>query len=448
MSGSSPAIAECAAPAADAAGVHPVVARLLTFAFAVLVAGVPIADTAIEVSAHLRGARIQPLPTACEMGAVLLDAVFMYDGTAGTVAQRVSGTARVLALGQERHARAVAEASVLRRHVRPAIQSALARHPGAGSAGVAVGRNGWLFDKVDIAHVTGRGFLDRPVASAGPVEAVAQFHEALAARGIRLLVVPVPGKLSVFPEHFSRRVGKLRPWRLPRNGSWPAFLEAMEARGIDVLDAGPSLGKGDGPPRPTYGASDSRWSTTGVRFVSRAFEGLLEGISNPVSRPIWMWSTSDPPRGDLARRIDPTGRWPVPGEAEAHAVGVSGWKPDKTADVLLVGDSLCEIYTLASAGWGTGAGLAETLAHSLGRPVDLMTRTAGGAWSGRQMVAEALAMEPDRMKSKRFVIWVFADSELSSGNWRPIRWPVPAPRAAGETTVPPRLIPPPEPLHL
>src|SRR4029077_19258071 len=46
------------------------------------------------------------------------------------------------------------------------------------------------------------------------------------------------------------------------------------------------------------------------------------------------------------------------------------WTPDATGDVLLLGDSYTNIYSLPEMKWGAAAGLAEHLALVLQRPVD------------------------------------------------------------------------------
>jgi len=93
------------------------------------------------------------------------------------------------------------------------------------------------------------------------------------------------------------------------------------------------------------------------------------------------------------------------------------WRSAREADVLLLGDSFTNIYSLESMGWGPSAGLAEQVSYVLGRPVDRLVQNDAGAFATRAM----LQREPDRLTGKRVVIYQFAARELSFGDWRIIR---------------------------
>src|SRR4051812_21041629 len=46
------------------------------------------------------------------------------------------------------------------------------------------------------------------------------------------------------------------------------------------------------------------------------------------------------------------------------------WQSDTAADVLLLGDSFSNIFSLEGMGWGEAAGLGPQLSLALGRPLD------------------------------------------------------------------------------
>jgi alginate O-acetyltransferase complex protein AlgJ len=99
------------------------------------------------------------------------------------------------------------------------------------------------------------------------------------------------------------------------------------------------------------------------------------------------------------------------------------------ADVLLLGDSFSNIYSLHGMGWGSGAGFAERLAFHLGRPVRAFVRNDGGAWGSRDRLARALARGDATLEGVRVVVWQFSDRELAHGDWKTIGVPeAPAPR--------------------
>jgi len=96
------------------------------------------------------------------------------------------------------------------------------------------------------------------------------------------------------------------------------------------------------------------------------------------------------------------------------------WRPDKGADVLLLGDSFTNVYSLEPLGWGSAAGLAEHLGLAMRRGVDRISRNDSGAHATREMLSLSLAKGRDRLAGKRVVIWQFAARELAIGDWKPV----------------------------
>ncbi len=68
------------------------------------------------------------------------------------------------------------------------------------------GFDGWLFYQPGVDYLIQPQATD-PLIPAGPdaaVIAIIRFREQLALRGIHLIVVPVPGKASIYPDKLSR----------------------------------------------------------------------------------------------------------------------------------------------------------------------------------------------------------------------------------------------------
>ena len=100
-----------------------------------------------------------------------------------------------------------------------------------------------LYYQPDIDHLTGRSFLTPPAARShvvlsrspatsrnwNPLPAILDFHRELDARGIRLVVLPVPSK-AVFanPSH-----GPIL------NEGYEAFLDRLRSSGVEVHDLVP-----------------------------------------------------------------------------------------------------------------------------------------------------------------------------------------------------------------
>jgi alginate O-acetyltransferase complex protein AlgJ len=94
------------------------------------------------------------------------------------------------------------------------------------------------------------------------------------------------------------------------------------------------------------------------------------------------------------------------------------WRPDPGAEILLLGDSFANIYSLEVMKWGSGAGLAEQLSIALNRPVDTILLNDNGAYATREMLSRELAQGSDRLAAKKVVVWQFAARELAVGDWR------------------------------
>jgi alginate O-acetyltransferase complex protein AlgJ len=108
------------------------------------------------------------------------------------------------------------------------------------------------------------------------------------------------------------------------------------------------------------------------------------------------------------------------------------WEADASADVLLLGDSFTNVFSMDTMGWGESGGLAPQLALALGRGVDVIAQNDSGAFATRLALFRELAAGEDRLAGKRVVIWEFAERELSVGDWRTIDWAVPAQHGARE----------------
>ena len=177
---------------------------------------------------------------------------------------------------------------------------------------------------------------------------------------------------------------------------------------------------------PVYLARDTHWRPDAVIAVAQELARFLERETPleeraPVSLDTRRVRVSD--RGDIVGLLDlPAERSPYPSETvEVQQILTADgqpWRPNPTADVLLLGDSFANIFSLEAMGWGTAAGLAEQLSFALGRPVDRLVQNANGAFASREALARELARGHDRLAGKRVVVYQFATRELTHGDWR------------------------------
>ncbi len=352
----------------------------------------------------------------------------------------VLSTNRVVLAGLRGFERGLESESLLGRRLRPPAQAVMTRWLGAGNERVYPGRDRWLFYRPDVEYVTGRGFLDpgrlrQRVATApegtvppqpDPRQALLRFRDDLEARGITLVVMPTPVKPGVHPEMLARRYADAKD--VLRNPSFGVFVDALRRDGVLVFDPSDPLAVAR-PSGPQYLATDTHWRP-------EAMEAVAELLGRFITAHVALPPGADPGyriertevrnTGDVARMLDlPDGDTRFPPEAVSlrrvlQADG-SPWRPSRAADVLLLGDSFSNIYTLRSLGWGTSAGLAEQLSYSLGRPVDRHVQNDEGAFAPRA----ALRQDPGRLDGKRVVVYQFVQRELAFGDWKLL--PLPAP---------------------
>ncbi len=107
------------------------------------------------------------------------------------------------------------------------------------------------------------------------------------------------------------------------------------------------------------------------------------------------------------------------------------WRPAADAEVLFLGDSFANIYSLEPMGWGEAAGFVEHLSLALGLPVDAICRNDAGSHATREMLAKELQRGQDRLAGKKLVIWEFAARELASGDWKQLPMTLGEKRDAG-----------------
>jgi hypothetical protein len=325
------------------------------------------------------------------------------------------------------------------RDLRPPAQRVLSAWFGAGNERVYIGRGGWTFYRPDVESLTGRPLLDarqldRRVRAASeweappqpdPRPAIVEFHRALAERGITLVVVPTPVKPTVHPERLARAYeASTTP---VQNPSYRALFEDVRREGVIVFDPGETLvAERVRTGRPQYFATDTHWRPEAMEAVARELAAMVKAeVALPDGAEPGYRTQSREVRqlGDTVAMLDlPAGQSLYALETAwiRRIVDRDGrpWRPEREADVLLLGDSFTNIFSLGTMGWGESAGLAEQLSYELRRPVDRIVQNDAGAYATRERLGQALREEPDRLDTVRVVIWQFAARELAFGDWR------------------------------
>ena len=346
--------------------------------------------------------------------------------------------------------KALEERSSIATALRPHLQALLYRAAGAGNEQAVPAPEGWLFFRRDLDYLNGKPFLNPAVqaeraraelVAPDPLAAIVEFERHLASRGIRLLVVPVPVKPCLEAHRFSSG-GK--PAEMPlQNASYSAWLNALEARGVSVFDPTRLLQeRAQHTGEPQFLRTDTHWTPEAMEAVAKAVARKIQPgtVSEDAEGPLQssMQITS---HGDTVALLGlPENQSLIPPQTVTiHPVSQNGsrWNPAQDADVLLLGDSFSNIYSLGAMGWGEGAGFPEHLSAQLGRPVDAFLRNSDGAFATRQMLQKELASGSDRLRGKTVVIWEFAARELAFGNWKNLPLPEAEPQSRSFFCPPP-----------
>jgi alginate O-acetyltransferase complex protein AlgJ len=344
------------------------------------------------------------------------------------------------------------EASFAKSFVQPRVQLWLSRFGRVGNKRAVIGREGWLFYMPGIAHLAGPSFLDRDAQharelearqadatsgtgatgatnalQADPLPAIFAFQHMLAQRGIRLVLFPVPDKTMLQPLQLHGR-GAEATASVARNPGWDEFIERLRKQGVPVFDAAPARLSVSEPAR--FLVQDTHWTPAWMEQVARELAQLVTRTSSlpPVAAPLLRSVAQRVERvGDLVDMLKLPESQTLfrPQTVTVHQLQnaeATPWEPDRAADVLLLGDSFTNVFTLDRMEWGEAAGLAPQLSAALGRPLDVIAQNDSGAFATRQALWRELSRGEDRLAGKRVVIWEFAARELSVGDWKLFDW--------------------------
>ncbi|HEY3664585.1 MAG TPA: hypothetical protein VGL19_01250, partial [Polyangiaceae bacterium] len=335
------------------------------------------------------------------------------------------------------------EASYPKAYTQPRFQLLLTRFGRVGNKLAIIGRDGWLYYRPGVIHVGGPGFLNRDVERsrekdvldsgsaaihADPRPAIFAFRAALAKRGIQLVLLPMPDKAAVVSEPLHARGA---PSSVAENPDFRAFVSELSKNDVAVLDAHERLPRSD---QPLYLKQDTHWTPAFMEYIAGDLARYVQKLAPlpPPATPVSLHSEAQPMTrvGDIVDmlKLPDDQSYFQPQTVTVHQVQDAennAWEPNPKADVLLLGDSFSNIFSLEGMGWGAASGLGPQLSLALGRPVDVIAQNDSGAFATRQALARELAAGEDRLAGKRVVIWEFASRELSVGDWKPIDWDAP-----------------------
>ena len=362
-----------------------------------------------------------------------------FASSEGSFFHRLMVANRSLLLDIHTYEERLEDESFLTKTLVPPAQLFMARSLGGGNEKAYIGRDKWLFYRPDLDYLTGPGFLNpchlarravsgnewTPAPQPDPRQAILEFRDQLAERGIALVVMPVPVKPGVHPERFSKRYQRFSKERPLHNVSYEDCFKELRDQGVLVCELDEDLKRtSEGEPR--YLATDTHWRP---EIMDAVAQRLADFLKEKVSLPALPKSNYKRLAQEVSNHGDVTRMMKLPENQtyfEPETVRIQQvlnaadefWRPSASADVLILGDSFSNIFSLASMEWGSSAGLAEQLSFHLQRPLDVIIRNDEGSNATRGALSRDLARGKDRLEGKRVVIWQFAERELALGDWK------------------------------
>jgi alginate O-acetyltransferase complex protein AlgJ len=273
------------------------------------------------------------------------------------------------------------------------------------------------------------------------------------ARGIDLLVVPVPPKAVVYAD----KVPGISPDanELPRlDTNHQAFYKLLRSKGVDVLDLTETLIKArtytapddetqadpllPGKPADTYCRTDTHFTPAACEIFARAIANHLKDrqwyakLDRPLAGKLETTMRTVTIRGNLlkpAATVIKDQAVLTPEKLRARFVGLPDGDaltpvPDEpSAPITLMGDSHTMFFRTGGDMFAKGAGLADQLMKELGTKLDVISNKGSGARTVRIRFYRA-AKDADYLAAKKLVIWCFSAREFTEATaWGKI--PVP-----------------------
>jgi lysophospholipase L1-like esterase len=323
------------------------------------------------------------------------------------------------------------DASVVARALRPWFQFAQFAWLHDGGEKALVGRDGWLFYKPGCDDMVARG--SGPAAAANdPVAAIVAWRDALATRGIELLVVPAPNKESIYPDQLTSRLAAGQGVMSATTRDVLARLKRANVEYVDLFTvfAKARANAAASGAAALYLTQDSHWSPTGLAIAAKSVAQRLAelGWTKPGTveyreRPAAVERLGDVLRmmqsSRLERRATPER---VPCLQAVRTDTTEPYRDDANSPILILGDSFLRIYEQDEPG---SAGFIAHLAKELKQPLTSLVSDGGAS----TLVRQELHRRPTLLKNKRVVVWEFVERDIRLGTegWQPV--PVPPPFA-------------------
>jgi hypothetical protein len=287
-----------------------------------------------------------------------------------------------------------------------------------------LGKDGWWFYRPGVRYLIDPIPQDT-VADHGLEAArlaIIDFRDQLAAMDIRLLVVPAPGKASVYPDRLTGRLDEALT-----TGPTQRLIADLERAGVEVVNLfdvfRDERSRSTADDALLYLPRDTHWTPAGVRVAARATAQRIGemGVVSAGSAEYDLQSVVIDRPGDVVRMLRvPRIERLCPGteikceQVVSRATG-EPYRSSDESSVLVLGDSFLRIYERDEPG---SAGFIAHLAYELRQPLSSVVNDGGAS----TLVRQELSRKKEMLAGKKLVVWEFVERDVSLGleGWKRI----------------------------
>lgn len=310
--------------------------------------------------------------------------------------------------------------SIYRKTILPITQAGLFNIFNVGNEKAWISNDNFYY-KASNQYLTQPGFLEEKQlkkrklenVQANPVKAILDFKEKLAKRNIQLIIVPAPPKASFVLKKGGNPIN---------NNSYATFIKQLENEGILVCDVFKLLENQEFE-NSGFLKYDTHWSPEVVKIVSNEISKLLDDLA--ISKGNTNYTTQKITVKNYGDIVDMLTINAKENHFQQQFIEVEQilednylFKPSTQSEILFLGDSYSNIYSLEGMNWGSAAGLSEHISQNMRMPVDRIIMNDAGAYATRLVLSNELKRGRDRLEGKKVLIWEFAARELSVGDWK------------------------------
>ena len=222
------------------------------------------------------------------------------------------------------------------------------------------------------------------------------FNDSLEARGIKLVVVPVPDKLQIEAEHYSEKLsgGIVAP-------QYEEWVDALQDEGVIVVDAVEEfLEKNE--ETPMFEAYESHYTSAGRQLLAQMIADTINEMDLDVPRGEWfLRDTVVPGTGNLYHLK--YNSYPDYAVRVLKTVDAEGkrYHASKDAPIVVIGDSNADF------GWNSSSNIGAYIAQATGIKTFTRSRIGGG-----NLGPTLFEGRSEFLEGKKMVVWVFDGREL------------------------------------